>query len=127
MMHKRNTGVGVVLKVLVVGDEKSWERNHKMIAEEAGHDVITATSVEEAKKTLEANSIDYIVTDGLEDAWTQVHDVAQEKGIRTVVVSASDGDKTEAKKRGVQYIDKRDATNIFNNLTDIYEGIRRKK
>jgi CheY-like chemotaxis protein len=113
-------------KVLVVEDEKSWERTHKMIAEEAGHEVVIATSAEEAKKALEANGIDRIVTDGLEDAWTQVHDIAQEKGIKIVVVSASNTVKTEAKKRGVQYVDKGDVDHIFDNLTDVYERMNRK-
>jgi hypothetical protein len=45
------------------------------------------------------------------------------KGIRTVVVSASDSVKREANKRGVEYIDKGDFENLEDNLITLYDKI----
>lgn len=118
-----NLEVLAMAKVLVVEDEKSWMRNHTSIAKESGHEVVTAASAEEAIKTINENGIEFVVTDGLENKWTTVHDVAQDKGIRTAVVSSSVEVKTEAQKRGVPFVDKLDIDNLYDNLSDIYSNI----
>lgn len=104
-------------KVLVVEDDKTWSGIHSRSAAGAGHEVVTASSAEEAKKVLETNGVDFIITDGLEDEWTQVHNVALERGIRTIVVSGSESVEKDAKKRGVEYFDK--GRTLFAKLTDI--------
>jgi hypothetical protein len=116
----RDLDVLGVAKVLVVEDESSWALIHKSSAEDAGHEVVTATSAEEAKKVLEANGIDFIVTDGLHGKWTQVHDLAKEKEIRTVLVSGDDKLGREAKERGVAFVDKLYA---HESLDDMYKNI----
>jgi hypothetical protein len=118
----KNLDVLAMAKVLIVEDDKSWSRNHSMLAVEAGHEVVAAASAEDAKKVLEANGIDFIITDGLEDQWTQVHDLAKEKGIRTMVVSSSLSVEREAAKREVEFVDKLD-NDLFEKLTDTFGSI----
>jgi len=52
----------------------------------------------------------------------QVHDLAKEKGIRTVVVSGSQNAEREAKKREVEFVHKGDF-NKAKKLTDIFGNI----
>ena len=119
----KDLDVQAMAKVLVVEDEKNWMRHQTNIAKESGHEVVTAASAEEAIKTIKEDGVEFIVTDGLENKWTTVHDIAQDKGIRTVVVSSSGDVKTEAQKRGVPFVDKLDIDNLYDNLSDIYTNI----
>ena len=109
-------------KVLVVEDTQSWAAIHGRYAERAGHEVFTATSAQEAKKILEQGEIDLIVTDGLEDEWTQVHDAAQEKGINTVVVSGSSNVARVGNKSGDFFIDKIDSE-LVKKVEDLFGSI----
>jgi CheY-like chemotaxis protein len=118
----KNLNVLAMAKVLVVEDDEDWADIHSRKAARVGHEVITAISVEKAKKVLEENGIDLVITDGLEGKWTQVHDLAKEKGIKTVVVSSNMSIEKEAEKREVKYLYK-GGTDLSTELTDTFGSI----
>lgn len=101
-----NVQAFAMAKVLIVDDDPTWVGICEDMAEEAGHEVTIATSADQAKDCIRKGRFALIVTDGLNDRWTEVHDAADDT--KTVVISLSMSVQNEASKRRVDFIGKAD-------------------
>jgi len=93
-------------KILVVEDSSNWLNLLPRLFEKEGIKAVTAGSLQEAQKALEAGGFTEIVTDSLEGDWIDVVESAGRLPVKLLSGNASL--QGEAEKRGVQFLDKGD-------------------